>query len=394
MFLNPKTTPFPDEYGVWNVFSAGDVRWVLKHGSRDPSSWLGPGERNPVADFLWLTEDFTPGEGPGRHAVLRDVAAGWFSTRAARAMGPVIRDITADLLEHVITDGDGAEGRFNLAEFAYAAPLRVVCSLVGMPLGDEQWLRCKQREVNRASYASIPPQPEVRSYFLDLAKTHQGKSGDLFTVLVAAREDGTITEGELAGYLYGLTMAATDTTGTHLANIFAIAAEKNLLGVLREITGDPARLYRAVNEFLRFMVPFPAKLLSLPDGAVLSGQEIPAGTVARVWLSAACRDIEVNGGIEQASPHELSLGRWPNRHVALGAGAHYCMGADLQAQEAMTMATLALRLLPGLRPAPGGWFRRDVVNPESILQEVAEAWFIFDRRAAREALHRYCEAAQ
>ena len=388
-FLDPSTAPFPDEYGVWNAFSAEDVRWVLKHGSRDPSSWLGPGEHNPVVDFLWLTEDFTPRGGPGRHAVLRGVAADWFSTRAARAMGPAIRDITLDLLERIITSGNEAEGRFNLAEFAYAVPLRIVCSLAGMPLGDEQWLRGKQREVNRAGYASIPPQPEVRKYFLDLAKAHRGKPGDLFTALVAAHEDGTIAEEELAGYLYGLTMAATDTTGTHLANIFSIAAERNLLGALREITGDRGRLYRAVTEFLRFTVPFPAKLLGLPSGAVLSGQEIPAESVARVWFSAACRDIEVNGGVQQASPHELSLGRWPNRHLALGAGPHYCMGADLQAQEAMTVVTLALQLLPGLRPAPGDWFRRDLVNRESILHEVAEAWFIFDRGAAIEALHRY-----
>jgi cytochrome P450 len=386
-YLDPTTPPFQDARGVWHFFSRADVAAVLRGSSRDVSAFLPPGPRNPLFAFMWMREG-------AAHARLRQLVERWFTSREVRATVPMIRRIVADRLAEIVVPAGAGRSRFDLADLAYVVPLRVMCQLVGLPTVDETWLRDRHREVNRASFSAVPPQTEVSDYFLDLARRYAGAPGSLYAAVVAAHDQEIIDDEELVGCLYGLTVAGTDNTGTHLSNVLAVAAERGLLDDLRAIVAadgpDQRGLFTAVSELLRFMSPFPAKPLVLARPLTLSGQKFPPGTRAMVWLIAANRDPAVNGDNDTAAdPNIIDLGRWPNRHLGLGIGQHYCLGAHLQAREVMTTVHYLLTRLPGLTAAGPNWFARDdQVTDESIIFEVSRADFTFDRDAAQVAADR------
>lgn len=72
------------------------------------------------------------------------------------------------------------------------------------------------------------------------------------------------------------------------------------------------------------------------DGAAVDtqirGRTIRAGQKVVMWNMSANRDEEVF-----ADPDRFDVGRTPNHHLSLGAGAHFCLGASL--------ARLELRVL-------------------------------------------------
>jgi cytochrome P450 len=65
---------------------------------------------------------------------------------------------------------------------------------------------------------------------------------------------------------------------------------------------------------------------------MIRGRQIAAGERVTMWNPSANRDESVF-----ANPDQFDVRRKPNRHLALGAGEHFCLGG--------TLARAELRLL-------------------------------------------------
>jgi cytochrome P450 len=280
-FRDPRTPPFRDENGVYHVFSYADVMRVLMNReqafSRDPTPWLPAGPHHMALDFMWAVEPFTVGGEEGRHDVLRSVVEPWFRTRAVRTMEPVIRELTAQLIDEIVAKGTG---ELNLArELAYPLSMRVICRLTGIELEREQWLREKLDEFARAaSYESLPTQWDVQAYFRQMiAKRLARPMDELLDVLIAAWREGRIDDAEVLGYIYGFVTAGSDTTGTSFANAFTLLAEFGQLEYARSVLDDEEALRRIVEEVLRFGTPFPTKPLFVVKNTQFGRLTVPAG---------------------------------------------------------------------------------------------------------------------
>src|SRR5205085_2795444 len=81
------------------------------------------------------------------------------------------------------------------------------------------------------------------------------------------------------------------------------------------------------------------------DDTSLEGETVRAGEPVIALLDAANHDPAVF-----AAPDTLDITRDAHRHVALGGGAHYCLGASLARAEAQ-VALAALVALPDLQLA-------------------------------------------
>jgi cytochrome P450 len=383
-FLDPGTPPFRDESGTYHVFGYEDVMQVLLNResafSRDPALWLGTGEtaHHIALDFMWMVEPFAADGQPGRHDTLRAVAEPWFRVRAVRTMEPVIRSLAAELIEEVVAKGTG---ELNLAsELAYPLSLRVICRLTGIELERESWLRVKLDEFAQApSYDSIPPQWDVQAYLWRMiAKRIAAPADELLDVLIAAWREGRLTDVELLGYIFGFVTAGSDTTGTSLTNAFSLLAEFGELDYARSVLEDDEALRRIVEEVVRFCTPFPTKPMAVVKESRFGNLTVPVGSVLQVWYAAANRDEAVNGGVPQASPRQFDPRRWPNRHVGLGWGKHFCLGGDLSRLETRILLQEGLRRLPGLELDGEKPFTRYTGS----VYGVTEAYFRFDQQAA------------
>jgi cytochrome P450 len=385
-FRDPKTPPFRDAEGNYHVFSHEDVMRALLNReeafSRDPAPWLPPGVRHMGLDFMWVFEPFMIDGTEPRHDQLRSVVEPWFRTREVRKLDEFIRAMAVDLINGIVRDGDG---ELDLAtELAYRFSLRVISSLLGFDIEQEPWLREKLNEFNQApSYDKLPRQFDVEAFLWEMvAKRMVHPRDEMLDTIVDAWKEDRITGRDLLGYLFGMLAAGTDTTGATLVNAFSLLAEFGKLDEVRAMGGDVDALRRVVEEVLRFGSAFPTKPLYVLRESTFGELTVPEGTVLYVWYAAANRDEAVNGGVEQSSPTVFDITRWPNRHVGLGWGRHFCLGGDLARLETRILLEEALRRLPGLALDETKPFARFA----GIVDGVTEAHFRYDQAAAERVM--------
>jgi cytochrome P450 len=105
---------------------------------------------------------------------------------------------------------------------------------------------------------------------------------------------------------------------------------------------DPSLTERAVEELLRFN---PRTVIGFLKRATVDmevgGTTIRAGDQVSLSLSAANRDPEAF-----VDPDRLDITRTDNKHLAFGAGAHFCMGANLARTEAQIAIGTLVRRFP------------------------------------------------
>jgi cytochrome P450 len=262
--------------------------------------------------------------------------------------------------------------------------MRVICRLTGLDLEREAWLREKLDEfAQAASYEEIPLQWDAQAYFWQvIARRLTVPRDELLDVLADAWREGRIGDDELLGYVYGFVTAGTDTTGTSFVNAFSLLAEFGALDFARSVIGNQDAMRRIVEEILRFGTPFPTKPLLVLRNVEFGELAVPAGSVLNIWFAAANRDPAVNGGKPAADPSVFDPRRWPNRHVALGWGKHFCLGGDLSRLETRILLEESLHKLPDLELATDRPFTRFA----GIVDGVTEAYFRFDSNAAARIL--------
>ena len=110
--------------------------------------------------------------------------------------------------------------------------------------------------------------------------------------------------------------------------------------VLARLRDNPALLPTAADEMIRWVTPVKEFMRTASAGTVLGGVPIAKGESVLLSYPSANRDEEVF-----TDPFRFDVGRDPNRHLAFGFGAHYCLGAALAKME--TRALFA-ELLPRL----------------------------------------------
>jgi len=116
---------------------------------------------------------------------------------------------------------------------------------------------------------------------------------------------------------------------------------------LARLRADPALIRPAVEELLRFASPVEtATERYARQDLAIAGVTVRRGELVLAVIASANRD-----GRQFAAPDRLDLAREPNRHLAFGLGAHFCLGAALARVEGQVAIGTLLRRAPGLRLA-------------------------------------------
>ncbi|GAA0247572.1 cytochrome P450 [Saccharothrix mutabilis subsp. mutabilis] len=311
--------------GFWVVARHADVRAAYS----DHESLIS--SRGTVLDVLLRGEDSAGGRmlavtDRPRHPALRRVLGRAFSPRV---LDEVVRAVRARTDRLVAAVARGAEFDFA-ADVADRVPMNTICDLLSIPDGDRPALLRWNKAALSSDGAQVDPygaveaRNEIVRYLTELARARRARPGDdVISAIAAAEVRGRrLPLEDVALNCYSLVLG-----GDESSRVSAICAVKALAehpGQWRALRDGGVGLDTAVEEVLRWATPAMHFARTAARDVVIGGRQVRAGDVVTLWNTSANDDEAVFD-----RPRRFDLGRTPNRHLSLGHGAHFCLGAFL-----------------------------------------------------------------
>ena len=247
-----------------------------------------------------------------------------FSPAAATQAEPVIRQITADVMDAFIERGECD----LIADLATPVPARFILRILGF---DEErweefadWVHCIVHNVTNDPESAL--EAGVASYgaILELMEERRasGLRDDIVSQLLRSTIDGEpLDDDAIANYMMLLLFGGLDTTASALGH--ALVRMHRQPELRRQLLDRPELVRAAIEEFLRVDSPVQALGRTLSTDCEMAGLELKAGDRALLCWAAANRDPA-----EFPNPETVDFERAVNRHLTFGVGLHRCLGSN------------------------------------------------------------------
>jgi pimeloyl-[acyl-carrier protein] synthase len=289
---------------------------------------------------------------PPDHTRLRGLVNKAFTPRTVDRLRPRAQQIVDEILGRF----EGGGGMDLIGDLAYPLPVIVIAEMLGIPAEDRDTFRQWSTDMARSLDPLLPPEvmgqiersgEAFMEYFGKLIAERRAHPGDdLLSALVAAEEAGDrLSEEELLATCILLLVAGHETTMNLIGNgMLALLREPSQLERLRS---TPDLIPNAIEEMLRFDGTVQLTGRTATQDTDVAGTTIGAGEISILLIGSANHDPA-----RFDDPDRLDIGRQDVRHLGLGGGAHYCLGAPLARMEAaVAFAALFRRLPPSLHLA-------------------------------------------
>lgn len=334
---------------AWLVTRYDDVVFVLKEGpfSNDffrqkMQSWI-PRRFHALSRHV-LSSD------PPDHIRLRTLVSKAFTPRSVERLGGRIQDVCDELLDAV-----AGERRLELVGgYALRLPLTIIADMLGIRPRErgrfDAWTKRVAAGMSGALpdlVRGLPALWQSVGYLRGLiARRRADPQDDMVTALLHAEEAGDkLSEDEVIGMIALLLLAGYETTmGLIASGTLALLQHPEQRS---RFVREPALAESALEELLRYTSPVDiASFRIAREDVAISGTTVRRGEVVLAVVGSANRDES-----RFPSPDTLDLAREPNRHLAFGAGGHFCLGAPLARLEGRIALTTLFRRFPELRLA-------------------------------------------
>lgn len=287
---------------------------------------------------------------PPYHTRLRKMLTPEFTMRRLNRLKPRIVAIVDQQLDAIEQAGQPAD---LVETFAMPIPSLVICELLGVPYADREGFQALSTA--RFDLGDDSPLDVIGTsldYLQGLVVAQRANPGEGLLGMLIREYGDDIDDRELAGLADGLLTGGHETTASSLS-LGALALMQSPEYFARLGDADDATAHLAVEELLRYLtvvqVAFPR--FSKTE-VVIGGQQIPAGALVLVSLSAADRDAVLAG--QDGSHPDLETfdpTRPATSHLAFGYGIHRCVGAELARMELRIAFPALARRFPTMRPA-------------------------------------------
>jgi cytochrome P450 len=311
--------------GFWVVTRYEDIVEVLRDDVRFTS------ERGNVLETMLHGGDtgagrmlaVTDGE---HHADLRKLLIRAFAPRVLDGVAQGVRKLTRQLLTEAVERGECDFAR----DIASTIPLQTICELLNIPAADRKEILKLTKSALASDYEAPDAgvdrvaRGEILLYFSDLVRERRKAPGyDPISLMAAGLVGGKrLEEDDIILNCYSLIMGGDETS--RLAMIGAVQA---LIGNPEQwlaLKNHEVSLASASEEVLRWTTPtmhFGRTALSESE---LGGRPVASGDIVTLWFSSGNHDESAF-----SEPARFDLGRSPNKHLSLGYGRHFCLGAYL-----------------------------------------------------------------
>ncbi|MEE1929013.1 cytochrome P450 [Streptomyces sp. TRM 70351] len=326
-------TETEDDGPVWSVLTYELSAQVLRDTRRYSSeggSLLGTGTGRPAgAGRMMALCD------PPRHRQLRAPATPFFSPGGVRGAARTIDELAGTLVREALRRGE-----VDLVDLVSALPLEVMCDLLDVPDGDRPLVVrvCDAAFLGRTPEERRGGHQQLIPYLMHQVMRRRADPGDdLISAMAQYRAGGRLLPVEdVVLNLDNIVVGGVQTV-RHTAAMSLLALIRDP-ALWRHLTDGAAEVGAAVDELLRWTSVGLHTLRTVTEETELGGRRLAPGDRVVPWIWAANRDP---GVFER--PHEIDFARSPNRHLALGLGAHYCIGAPLAKAELGALFTAVLR---------------------------------------------------
>jgi len=284
------------------------------------------------------------------HRALRPIAADWFRPKTLRTMQESVNQLARRYVDSMAERGEECD---FVADVAVQYPLQVILSLLGLPESDfPRMLKLTQeifggddpeRRRGETPEEHLAVILDFFAYFQALTNDRRANpTEDLASAIANARVDGEyLSDLDAAGYFVIIATAGHDTTSSTIAGgMHALLQHPDQLDLLRR---QPELMQGAVEEMIRWTTPVKEFMRTAVADCQIGGVTIKQGQRVLLMYPSGNRDETAFD-----EPFTFDVTRRPNRHVAFGAGVHFCLGAQLARMETQALFT---ELVPRLQYA-------------------------------------------
>ncbi|GAA4176942.1 hypothetical protein GCM10022251_79550 [Phytohabitans flavus] len=296
------------------------LRILTSHGFRLPPTLANNGHPSHPAIRATVAEALHPRRVEEQRAWLTGVVR----ERVGRLAGDLERGLSVDLY----------------AELAADLPLLVLARLVALPDAEAAVVKEFTRAALELFWAPVALDRQLalaeivgrfHAVLREFAKDGPGLTADL--------RAGADSLDVVVGALFFLLVAGQETTSQFLTLLLhRLAGEPAVLDGLRD--GSVA-VDDVVEEGLRLVPPIVTWRRVAARDTVLGDTPVARGTSIVLWLAQAGRDGSIVPDPDEFRPGQ----RGSRRHLAFGAGAHRCVGAQLSRMEAAVVVAETTPLL-------------------------------------------------
>ncbi|MGW6416835.1 cytochrome P450 family protein [Streptomyces sp. NPDC055055] len=271
------------------------------------------------------------------HRRLRTLVSSAFTARRVEELRPRVEAVTAGLLDGLAEAARAGDGVADLRRhYALPLPLGVICELLGVDPAHQDRLHHLSSQVvatDTEPAQAVAVNRELVDLLASVAAARAADPGDdLISALIAARDEGgdRLSQPELLGTLVLMIIAGHETTLNLVTNaVRALCSHRDQLALVLDGRASWADV---VEETLRWDSPVSYFPFRYPTrDLTVDGTLIPRGTPVLAGYSAAGRDAKAHG--PDADRFDLTR-TWTVKHLSLGHGPHYCLGAPLARMEA------------------------------------------------------------
>jgi cytochrome P450 len=286
---------------------------------------------------------------PPLHDAFRRVVSRAYTPRRIAGLEDRIRQLCAVYLDPFV----GAGSFDFVQDFGMRLPVMVISTLLGFPEEDHDQLRewsdiGLHREEGKEGLTpeAMEAQGLTFAYYgTQVQQRRQQPSDDLITALTEAEletPDGTVRkleDLEVMGMMALISNAGNETVARMLG--WTALVLDDFPDARQEMAQDPSMIPAGVEELLRYEAPSPIQGRYVARDVEMHGTVIPEGAKMALLTGSAGRDER-----KYPNPDTYDIHRVIDRHVTLGYGAHYCLGAALARMEGKVALTEVLRRFP------------------------------------------------
>ncbi|MGK0485094.1 MAG: cytochrome P450 [Myxococcota bacterium] len=272
-----------------------------------------------------------------KHTQLRKLVSRAFSPRRISQLETNIRKVAAGYLDPLV----GRSEFDYLQDFGAKLPVMVISALLGVPEEDREQIRVwtdsllhRDEGETNADRAHADVSANLWGYFGRYVESRRSNpQDDMISDLMSAEidlPDGSkrrLENAELLAFIGLLSGAGNETVARFLGWTCTLLDRHP--DQRAALVAEPSLIPNAVEEILRYEAPSPVQGRRTTCEIELHGSVIPKGGKVLLLTGSAGRDER-----EYPEADRFDVTRDIDRHVALGYGTHFCLGASLARMEA------------------------------------------------------------